>query len=81
MKIIYKNKKEEAIKLLKNNGVIAIATDTVYGLCARINSKEAFDKFSEFYNKKLIKLKKYSLSGVKHYSNIKKKIESIKLSK
>ncbi len=44
MKIIYKNKKEEAIKLLKNNGVIAIATDTVYGLCARINSKEAFDK-------------------------------------
>ena len=41
-------------------------------------NKEAFDKFSEFYNKKLIKLKKYSLSKMKHYSNIKKKIESIK---
>lgn len=33
--------------ILKNDGVISVPTDTVYGLCARINSKNAYDKLVE----------------------------------
>lgn len=34
---------EEIVDILKNNGVISVPTDTVYGVCARINSKKAHD--------------------------------------
>ena len=30
--------------ILKNDGVISVPTDTVYGICARINSEKAHDK-------------------------------------
>lgn len=36
------NQLEELIQILKNDGVISVPTDTVYGVCARINSKKAF---------------------------------------
>lgn len=43
-----KRYKESEIKelayILRNNGVISVPTDTVFGICARINSKEAYDK-------------------------------------
>ena len=32
------------LKILKNDGVISVPTDTVYGVCARISSQEAHDK-------------------------------------
>ena len=32
---------DELVQILINDGVISVPTDTVYGLCARINSKEA----------------------------------------
>ena len=28
---------EEVVTVLKNDGVISVPTDTVYGICARIN--------------------------------------------
>ena len=34
---------DEIVDILKNNGVISVPTDTVYGVCARINSKKAHD--------------------------------------
>ena len=34
-------------EILKKDGVISVPTDTIYGLCARINSKAAFDKLVE----------------------------------
>ena len=34
---------EEIVDILKNNGVISVPTDTVYGVCARIDSKKAHD--------------------------------------
>lgn len=37
-----KNQLEELIQILKNDGVISVPTDTVYGVCSRINSKKAF---------------------------------------
>ena len=44
MKIIKQSDYKEAVAILKNNGVLAIATDTVFGVCARVNSKDAFNK-------------------------------------
>ena len=38
------NEINELALLLKNNGIISIPTDTVFGICARINSKIAYDK-------------------------------------
>lgn len=35
---------EELVKILKKDGVICVPTDTVYGLCASINSKIALDR-------------------------------------
>lgn len=41
----YKNSEiSEVVEILKNDGVISAPTDTVYGICAQINSKNAFDK-------------------------------------
>lgn len=39
-----KSEIDELASILKNDGVISIPTDTVYGLCARINSQKSFDK-------------------------------------
>ena len=39
-----KNEIEKLVKILKNDGVISVPTDTVFGICARINSKIAHDK-------------------------------------
>ena len=35
---------EEVVNILKNDGAISVPTDTVYGICARINSTKAFNK-------------------------------------
>ena len=44
----YSEKELDALAdILKNDGVISVPTDTVYGICARINSKKAFDKLVE----------------------------------
>ena len=45
---------DELSNILKNDGVISVPTDTVYGICARINSQIAYNK--------LIKIKKRSLA-------------------
>ena len=41
------NEIDELAEILKNDGVISVPTDTVYGLCARINSKAAYEKLVE----------------------------------
>ena len=38
---------EELVEILKNNGVISVPTDTVFGICAKINSKIAHDRLVE----------------------------------
>ncbi len=42
---------DELASILKNDGVISVPTDTVYGICARIHSKKAFDKLVEAKNR------------------------------
>ena len=41
------NEIDELVNILKNDGVISVPTDTVFGLCARITSKIAYDKLIE----------------------------------
>ena len=44
MKRYGKDEIDEVAKILKNDGVVSVPTDTVYGICARINSKKAYEK-------------------------------------
>ena len=37
--------------ILKNDGVICVPTDTVYGLCTRINSTKSYNKLVEIKNR------------------------------
>ena len=46
-----KHEVEELAYILKNNGVISVPTDTVFGVCARINSKIAHDKLMKVKNR------------------------------
>ena len=42
---LYKQSEIELIaNILKDDGVISVPTDTVYGICARINSSKAYNK-------------------------------------
>ena len=50
------NEIDELANILKNDGVIAVPTDTVYGLCARIDSEKAHNKLIETKNRPTNKL-------------------------
>ena len=42
---------KEIATILKNDGVISVPTDTVYGICARINSIKAYQKLVKVKNR------------------------------
>lgn len=42
---------EEIASILKNDGVVSVPTDTVYGICARINSSKAYEKLVNVKNR------------------------------
>lgn len=45
------NEIEKMAQILKNDGVISVPTDTVFGVCAIINSKIAYDKLIKVKNR------------------------------
>ena len=47
VKIYNENEIDELVDILKNDGVISVPTDTVYGLCGKIDSKKAYKKLLE----------------------------------
>ena len=47
IKIYKQNEIEELANILKNDGVISVPTDTVYGICGGINSKKAYQKIKK----------------------------------
>ncbi len=49
------NEIDELVKILKNDGVISVPTDTVFGLCARIDSEIAHDKLINVKNRPIKK--------------------------
>ena len=46
---------EKLVQILKNDGVISVPTDTVFGICARINSEVAYDKLITVKNRPIKK--------------------------
>lgn len=51
MKRYKQNETDELSEILKNDGVICVPTDTVYGICARINSVKAYDNLVHAKNR------------------------------
>ena len=51
MKRYKQNEIDKLVEILKKGGVISVPTDTVYGLCAAINSKEAYNKLKKIKNR------------------------------
>lgn len=51
MKIYSQDEVDELAEILKNDGVISVPTDTVYGVCARMNSKKAYENLIKVKNR------------------------------
>lgn len=56
MKRYTQNQIDELADILKNDGVISVPTDTVYGVCARISTIKAHDKLMAVKNRPSNKL-------------------------
>ena len=50
------NEIDELADILKNDGVISVPTDTVYGICARIDSVKAYDRLMAVKKRPITKL-------------------------
>ncbi len=46
---------KELANILRENAIISVPTDTVYGLCGRINSVEAYNKIMKIKNRPITK--------------------------
>ena len=56
MKRYTENELDELVNILKNDGVISVPTDTVYGICGSINSKKSYEKIMKIKNRPKNKL-------------------------
>lgn len=56
MKKYEQNKIDELADILKQDGIISVPTDTVYGICARINSIKAYNNLINIKNRPITKL-------------------------
>ena len=64
MKRYTKNQIKELTKILKNDGVISVPTDTVYGICGSINSIIAQTKLKEIKGEKYLCKKKINTKNI-----------------
>lgn len=55
MKRYKPNEIDNLVEILKNDGVISVPTDTVYGLCAKFDSKTAYNKLIKIKNRPVFK--------------------------
>lgn len=71
---------DTVIKILKDDGVISVPTDTVYGICARVNSLKAFHKLVEIKNRSTNKnfpIMCSDLEQIKSISIVDKKVKKL----
>ena len=61
---------EKIATILKNDGVISVPTDTVYGICARINSSKAYLKLVSVKNRPYTKSFPVMCSDIEQIKNI-----------
>lgn len=64
------NEMDELVDILNNNGVISVPTDTVYGICAKINSPIAHDKLVAVKNRPVNKSFPVMCADEKQIKNI-----------
>ncbi len=72
------NQIDELANILKNDGVICVPTDTVYGVCARINSEKARDRLIEIKKRppnKLFPIMCANKEEIKNIAIVNKKAE------
>ena len=55
MKRFHDTETDKLAAILRNDGVISVPTDTVYGVCARMNSEKAQENLREVKNRPLTK--------------------------
>ncbi len=80
MKRYKQNEIDELAEILKRDGVISVPTDTVYGVCARINSIRAHDNLAIVKNRPSAKLFPVMCADeeqIKSIAIVNKKIENI----
>ena len=70
MRIYNKNEIDELAEILKNDGVICVPTDTVYGVCACVNSVQAKDKLNRLKNRPSNKLLPIMCSDIEQLKEI-----------
>ena len=71
---------DELAIILKSDGVIAVPTDTVYGLCTRINSKKARENLIKTKNRpenKAFPIMCNSIEQIKSVARVDERIEKI----
>ncbi len=56
MKTYTQEQIDELAEILRNDGVISVPTDTIFGICARVNSKTAYENLIKAKNRPLSKL-------------------------
>ena len=64
------NQVDEMAQILKNDGVISIPTDTVFGICASINSKIAYSKLKKIKRRPLNKAFPVMCSNIEQIKSI-----------
>ncbi len=71
---------KSAVKVLQNNEVLALPTETVYGICVTYDSKEAFDKMVNVKRRspdKPFALACASVDQALNYINVNKHVEAL----
>ena len=80
MKIYKQTQIEELASILKNDSVLAVPTDTVYGLCACMNSKKARENLIEIKNRpenKAFPIMCNNIEQIKSIAKVDEKTEKI----
>lgn len=80
MKRYKKHQINDLVCILKNDGVISVPTDTVYGLCARVNSKKAYENLVIAKNRPSFKkfpIMCINLEQIKSIAQVDKKAEKL----
>ncbi len=80
MKVFDKTQTNKLAEILKNDGVIAVPTDTVYGLCARMNSRKAREHLIEIKHRpenKAFPIMCNNIEQIKSIAKVDERIEKI----
>lgn len=64
------NEIEKLLEILKNDGVISVPTDTVFGVCARMNSKIAHDNLIKVKNRPISKSFPVMCADIEQIKNV-----------